>query len=945
MGFVNGYVAMVINVDFSLVGAYMNARMNERLVGTTFQANSVQQKQSTQATEELAAGTPPWKTAEETQTDDDILSDAFAALKSGNFISASDQKKALEATDDSTKLFIAYEAIASLQTIAQAVDKDLLNDSYIELAEKRLNEGIAEISQFLGGSDFDSVTLLASAKLDKTTSEVTISRVAYDYTTDITHNGAKDDPVADWAGIDGFTIQLDRVNQSDTLSIDLTSLADSERTLENVTDLINQQIEAAGGSTKFYPQQIGEQNEYGVYEGDDWGMKISGTQGEKLSFTPLSAEPAIFMVGGSGASGDNNTLSAQISKWTDLSGAEPTRANANLFLADATVTKEAKDEDEIDLLEHHDSQFIATQVGPDGSIYALANVENDVNGQKILADNDLALVKYDSTGKELWTRIVGNTAEMTGTDLAVSSDGRVAIAGSTTDELDDNAFGGGTDGFVIMYNADGLETSVYQEATRYEDKITAIKFDSSGALFIAGQTSGSIDGGANAGGTDAYVEKLDVLGNRLWINQFGSTENDTISSMTIADDGTPIVATKSDGSTTIQSVSGSEFASSDWSYSIGQANVTSMDFDNDALYIGGATQYPTKTGNEFGGTVSADYDAFATKLNVTDLGGSFDVQEDWHQTFGGSGEQGISEIVTHDGSVYLSGTAGESFSGLSIAEDEKHAILASFDATTGTENWVTSLTGRGGKANSTGMAIAAQGSSDLDAFGLPSGVLTTGGTAYVSDNSAARVGDSFTLIVDGNETEITLEQEDTYRDLTFKLNAALGQDGTALARRSSTGEQALSIRPSEEVIVELVPGTEGSDLLKAIGLTAGFLYDEPSLLDEDTSSDAPPLISLELEQSISLTSTSTSKYEVDEDGKLTETEKPVTDVLKMFDVALASIRTAYRHAIDDPSLQIDTSSKGKSTQASAYQIAQQANLQAGLDRLIGGGGGSSGFFA
>lgn len=924
----------------------MNARINQRLVGSSFQATAAQQKPSAQATEELAAGTPPWKTAEDSQSDDDILSSAFAALKSGNFISASDRSDAAESSDDSTKLFIAYEALESLKTIAQAVEKELLNDSYLELAEKRLNEGIAEISEFLGGSDFESVTLLASAKLDKTTSEVSIARVAYDYTTDIVHTGAEDDAVAAWAGIDGFDIELKRVNTSDTLTIDLSGLPDADRTLGNVTDLINQQIESVGAATRFYPQEIGEQNDYGVYEGDDWGMRIAGTQAEKLTFSATTSQPALFMVGGSGATGEDNTLTAQISKWTGLNDAAPTRASTNLLLAEATVTTEAKDEDSIDLTEHNDSQFIATQTGPDGSIYALANVENDINGQKILSDNDLALIKYDSTGKELWTRIVGNAAEITGSDLAVAEDGRVAIAGSTTDELDPDAFGGGTDGFVVMYNADGLETSTYQQATRYEDKITSIEFDSTGALYIAGSTTGSIDGSANAGGSDAYVEKLDILGNRMWINQFGGSEDDTVTAITIADDGTPIVATKNGSETIIQSVSDSEFTTSDWSYNIGNANVTSMDFDSDSLFLGGATRYSERSGGTFSGNSTDNYDAFAIKLNVTDTGSGINVNEDWYQSFGGDGEQNISEVIAHEGSVYLSGTAATSFGSKTISEDSKHAIVASLDATTGAENWISSLTGRGNSANSAGLTIAKEGSSDLDAMGLPNGLLTTGGTAYVSDSTAARVGDYFTLVVDGEETVITLEKEDTYRALTFKLNAALGVDGSAQARRSSEGNQSLSIKPAEEVIVELIPGEDGSDLLKALGMTSGFLYDEPSLLDKDTSSDAPPLISLDLEQSVSLTSSATAKYEVDDEGNLTEAEKPVTDVLKMFDVALASIRTAYRHAIDDPTLQIDTSTKGKSTQASAYQIAQQANLQAGLDRLVGGGGGSTtGLFA
>jgi hypothetical protein len=53
------------------------------------------------------------------------------------------------------------------------------------------------------------------------------------------------------------------------------------------------------------------------------------------------------------------------------------------------------------------------------------------------------------------------------------------------------------------------------------DVINAMSADTSGNVFVSGQTLGSL-AGTNAGKDDAFVSKLDTAGNILWSRQFGT---------------------------------------------------------------------------------------------------------------------------------------------------------------------------------------------------------------------------------------------------------------------------------------------------------------------------------------------------------------------------------------------------------------------------------------
>ena len=121
------------------------------------------------------------------------------------------------------------------------------------------------------------------------------------------------------------------------------------------------------------------------------------------------------------------------------------------------------------------------------------------------------------------------------------------------------------------------------------------------------------------------------------------------------------------------------------------------------------------------------------------------------------------------------------------------------------------------------------------------------------------------------------------------------------------------------------------DALKALDMAAGVLVKTPADPD-DRQSDAPEIVSMGLKSSLSL---------LDSDK--------LDDVISELDNALRGLRTAYRWAIDDPTLlQLrngdDGPGKNRGGTPPAYLIAQNANLQAGLQRLLATSGGTN-FFA
>jgi hypothetical protein len=145
-----------------------------------------------------------------------------------------------------------------------------------------------------------------------------------------------------------------------------------------------------------------------------------------------------------------------------------------------------------------------------------------------------------SGGDLLWTLQFGTSEADQGAAVAVADDGRIAVAGETRGDLGGPSQGG-KDAFVRLLDGDRAVVWTRQFGSPVDDVVQGLAFHPGGGLVVAGLTYGDL-GGANTGGYDAFVRRLDTDGQAAWTHQFGSIAHDVIDALAIDADGRVVVA-------------------------------------------------------------------------------------------------------------------------------------------------------------------------------------------------------------------------------------------------------------------------------------------------------------------------------------------------------------------------------------------------------------------
>jgi hypothetical protein len=153
----------------------------------------------------------------------------------------------------------------------------------------------------------------------------------------------------------------------------------------------------------------------------------------------------------------------------------------------------------------------------------------------MLPSGKLWVLKLDAGGNVSWQRIVG-AANGSGEAHAVrpTVDGGFIVAGNTT------AFGaGGSDAWLLRLNANGDVVWQRTYGGTNSDFFYAVQATAEGGFIAAGSTYSF-----GAGEGNAWVVKLDAVGNVIWQKMYGygGTSHESINSLSSAPDGGYIVA-------------------------------------------------------------------------------------------------------------------------------------------------------------------------------------------------------------------------------------------------------------------------------------------------------------------------------------------------------------------------------------------------------------------
>ena len=185
-----------------------------------------------------------------------------------------------------------------------------------------------------------------------------------------------------------------------------------------------------------------------------------------------------------------------------------------------------------------------------GNVYVAGTTDGGLGGNTLTGTYDFYVTKYNSSGVLQYTKQMGVAgADTTGLSVATDASGNVYVAGYTTGGLDGNTLTGLYDFFVTKYNSSGvLQYTKQMGVAGAATTGLSVATDASGNVYVAGSTNGGLGGNTLTGLYDFFVTKYNSSGVLQYTKQMGVAGADTIG-LSVATDasGNVYVAGYTDG--------------------------------------------------------------------------------------------------------------------------------------------------------------------------------------------------------------------------------------------------------------------------------------------------------------------------------------------------------------------------------------------------------------
>ena len=174
-------------------------------------------------------------------------------------------------------------------------------------------------------------------------------------------------------------------------------------------------------------------------------------------------------------------------------------------------------------------------LAPDGGLYFTGYTEGDLAGTNA-GDKDVFVVRLRPDGSVAWATQLGTSALDWTQGVGLGPDGGVLLAGSTEGSFAaDNA--GERDMIVVSLDADGNEQWRWQGGTAGADSSFEVR-QTGGHIVATGSVIGDLAGdGSSRGERDAVLVWLDLDGNLVEVQQFGTDAVDDATGLDVAAGG------------------------------------------------------------------------------------------------------------------------------------------------------------------------------------------------------------------------------------------------------------------------------------------------------------------------------------------------------------------------------------------------------------------------
>eukprot|EP01031_Cornospumella_fuschlensis_P032346 gene32346-39118_t len=176
----------------------------------------------------------------------------------------------------------------------------------------------------------------------------------------------------------------------------------------------------------------------------------------------------------------------------------------------------------------------------DGSVYVTGYASGSVNSQSYQGGNDIILLKFSSSGTVSWTSMVGSAGNDQGYGVAVeSSTGAVYVVGYASGSINSETYVGGLDNIILKYSSSGSLTWTRMSGTVQTETTFDVAVDStSGSVYVCGYAGAGLHGETFIGGsTDGFIMKYASDGTRSWTKMAGSTDSDLAWSVAVDSSG------------------------------------------------------------------------------------------------------------------------------------------------------------------------------------------------------------------------------------------------------------------------------------------------------------------------------------------------------------------------------------------------------------------------
>jgi hypothetical protein len=895
---------------------------------------------------------PPWR-LKQTASPAAITDLVRGVLGGGKFINPDAARMTAQVSDKTSaanykSLFGLYQGLTALSSLADLAAGKNISAYDQNRYQKAFQSGMAELQAYLDKKPFqgfDVVQGKVSASLKTTIGAQAETDV---YTTGAVYTGTINGEVPAFQGDVRFSAQVVKGGTTTTVDFDLSQMDPSlPRTMGNVVNYLNQQLQAQGVSTRFAVArtpgtvptvQVGTGTVKLSQQPDTFALQIKGNSVEQLTLIPAASTPAIYVAQGAGVSaGTSPDAQQQLVKYDAGSNAVAAQPGDGLAFQRA--------------LDANLSSVQATATAPDGSVYVLGTSKGTIAGQTLQGTSDAVLMKYDSAGNLAYTRTLGAAGAAQGLSLAVSADGsQVAVAGSvqgSLDASDGKVDAKTTDTVVSVFDSSGQELwSQRSGAAGANDAPASVAFGANGQVFVGGQTQGAIYGaGGSQGSSDQFIQTFSATKTPLYDGsggfsytpkvvdsiQFGTSTVDRNAGMAVSGNnlyvagvenghavvrlydvssGKPVLSTTRD----LGDLQGGDVAG------------IAVQADGSVVVAGS-----THNGALDSGTVTQAYAGPYKAAFLASLSGNLQsASSDTLAYEGGtSSDQTATAVTTLGGKAYLAGTVatGAKTVGKDVVKTSD-GFIAEIDPSTGQTVWSRQYAGRDGVATPAGIAVSAQGSSALDKLGLPSGAVNFTASDQIVANTSARPGDEF--YVRSGQTGaahlITIAANDTYKTLATKISRALGFQ-VDVKTLTVSGQVQMQIKPlNGRTQIELQAGPVGRNALPSLGMSEALVTTD-AVTAKSTAPGSqkngalPATNKLQAYYALALST-----------GLNLNTSNGVKQAQAALQLALSTVRTIYGDMTTAP---VDASSSAGS--APKYLTDRIAQYQAALNRLTAGG--------